>query len=138
MKSTLLKSRIARELGLKPAQVAVRTIPSVKPDKWVEVRVRPDAASLQRHALVYTSPGFSDLQRRIALAIVYGAEFARKQSAGGNIGAYSFSLFESQWDRFVETLDAVATCAEPDADAARKLEIALEYIANRNCPYDQD
>jgi hypothetical protein len=131
MKSTLLKSRIAHELGLKPGQVAVRTIPSVKADKWVDVRIRIKAGAPGLGDFEYPAR-YSELHRRIALAIVYGEEFARKQSAGGNIGAFSISLFESQWDRFVETLDAVATCAEPDADAARKLEIALVYLANRS------
>lgn len=126
MKTNELKNVVVRELGLKSSQIAVRTIPSVKADKWVDVRIRPLAVHPE---LVYNHPGFTELHRRIALAIVYGPEFALKQSAGGNIGVYSISLFASQWVRFCETLAAVRTCCSPTT--VNTFEVALSYLNTR-------
>lgn len=128
MKTNELKNVVVRELGLKSSQIAVRTLPSVDLDKWVEVRVRPQPLTYTAADLVYQS-SFTDLHRRIALAIVYGPEFARKQSTGGNIGLHSISLFASQWVRFCETLAAVRQCCSPTT--VNTFEVALSYLNTR-------
>lgn len=129
MKSNELKQRFASELNVKPSALAVRTIPSTRADKWVEIRIRPDAASLHKHGLSYTAQ-FSELHRRIALAIVHGVDFARGQAVGGNVQLHSISLFESQWVRFCETMAAVYTCCAGDSES--KLAVAFSYLNTRN------
>lgn len=125
MNSNQVKAEIKRRFNV---VAAVRTIPSVKPDRWVEARIRPNAGSLHTNALTFPA-SFSELFRRAGLGVVYGAGFAQKQQAGGNIGFHSISLFESQWTRVFEALDAVKTCSDgsPDCDLA----CLLSYLSAR-------
>ncbi|NOS67789.1 MAG: hypothetical protein HOO67_05510 [Candidatus Peribacteraceae bacterium] len=126
MNSKQIKSELKSRFDL---TVAVRTIPSVRPDRWIEARIRPDEASLLKHALTFPAM-FPELLRRAALAVVYGVDFAKGQAAGGNIGQYSITLFESQWTRVFEALSAVKTCS----DGTRETDIRclFSYLEARN------
>lgn len=97
MNSKQIKAEF-KKLGI---PVAVRTIPSVKADKWVEARIRPQV--LPGRELFFSSH-FEQALRRKALAVVYGADFAIKSpaAAAGNIGAHSITLFESQWSQLFD------------------------------------
>ena len=129
MKSTTLKARIANELNIPVSLVAARTIPSSRSDRWVDVRIRP-TQPFNGLTLSYAAE-FPELHRRVALAIVYGEQFARGQAVGGNVTYHHISLFESQWDRFVGALNAIAACANPDATLERRLEVAFAWLNHR-------
>lgn len=89
MKSNDIKAEF-KKLGI---PVVVRTIPSTRPNKWIDASIRP---KILPTGCVFNH-SFSEELRRKALAIVYGAEFASKQSTGGNIGMYSITLHASEW-----------------------------------------
>ncbi len=123
MKSIEIKNTLRRLTGL---AVAVRTIPSANPNRWVEARVRP---TITGGALVYPA-SFDGLTMRAAIAVVYGAEYARLRPAGGNIGAHSICLFESQWAELFSTLEAIKSCSPSTPESA--LQCLFMYLENKN------
>lgn len=85
-----------KKLGL---SVAVDTSPSKKENRWMGARIRPLPCAKWSDPLVYPA-SFTETMRRRALALVYGVQFADKQSTGGNIEMHRFALCTSQWVEF--------------------------------------
>lgn len=92
MNSKDIKAALRAKLGF---AVNVHTIPG-KGRKWIDARVRPSGRDGDGDS-TYPS-AFPEDFRRKALAVVYGAEFALKQSVGGNIHTHSISLYADQWE----------------------------------------
>jgi hypothetical protein len=111
MNSQQIKTAVCQLLNVPARAIAVRTIPG-KGRKWVDAYIRSCECCCPKGV------SFPEDFRRACLSIVYGHEFADKQSAGGNIGVYSISLYADQWETVFPLLAAlrhakqVKMCAE--------------------------
>lgn len=127
----MMKKLLATLCGTKPSLCSVHTVPSKRPNTWVQFRLRPNKSDSVLAPLTYSAE-IPVLLRRIALACEYGPDSTLvAQTAAGNVGSHSISLRQNDWDRFFDALEAVRTCAAPDADEALKLNVALSYLRNR-------
>ncbi len=119
MKSNEIKSILKKNFGL--TSVSVRAIPGVG-RQWIHARIVPNPPARVLDALIYTAT-FPEVLRRACISAVYGDEMAQKQSAAGNIGAYSISLYADQWANVLASFDEALADLGPDVAAGHLTEV---------------
>ncbi len=108
MKSSEIKGILKKKFGI--TSLRVRAIPGMG-RQWIHARIvlRPPASHVT----------FPESLRRACISAVYGAEMANHQSAAGNIGAYSISLYSDQWADVLASFDEALADLGPDVAAGR-------------------